>query len=33
MLDPRTQLLHGQWFRQLPITFQDSLLALGRPAN
>ena len=31
MHDPRTQLLHGQWFRQLPVTVQDSLLALGRP--
>ncbi|BDU09678.1 MULTISPECIES: Crp/Fnr family transcriptional regulator [unclassified Pseudomonas] len=30
MHDPRTQLLHGQWFRQLPATVQDSLLALGR---
>lgn len=30
MHDPRTQLLHGQWFRQLPTTVQDSLLALGR---
>jgi len=31
MHDLRTQLLHGQWFRQLPVTVQDSLLALGRP--
>lgn len=30
MHDPRTQLLHGQWFRQLPVTVQDSLLGLGR---
>ncbi|MBC3435437.1 Crp/Fnr family transcriptional regulator [Pseudomonas sp. BW16M2] len=30
MHDSRTQLLHGQWFRQLPATVQDSLLALGR---
>ncbi|ATB64483.1 Crp/Fnr family transcriptional regulator [Pseudomonas mosselii] len=30
MHDPRIQLLHGQWFRQLPATVQDSLLALGR---
>lgn len=30
MDDPRTLLLHGQWFRQLPFSVQDSLLALGR---
>ncbi|WP_248917221.1 Crp/Fnr family transcriptional regulator [Pseudomonas entomophila] len=30
MHDPRTQLLHGQWFRQLPVHVQDSLLALAR---
>ncbi|MDH0728936.1 Crp/Fnr family transcriptional regulator [Pseudomonas sichuanensis] len=30
MHDPRTQLLHGQWFRQLPCNVQDSLLALAR---
>jgi CRP-like cAMP-binding protein len=30
MHDLRTQLLHGQWFRQLPIKVQDSLLALAR---
>ncbi|MHC6224239.1 Crp/Fnr family transcriptional regulator [Pseudomonas sp. X10] len=27
----RNQLLHGHWFRQLPATVQDSLLALARP--
>ncbi|WP_369989970.1 Crp/Fnr family transcriptional regulator [Pseudomonas xanthosomatis] len=30
MLDLRPQLLHGQWFRQLPDAVQDSLLALAR---
>ncbi|MCG8294546.1 MULTISPECIES: Crp/Fnr family transcriptional regulator [Pseudomonas] len=30
MHDPRPQLLHGQWFRQLPAHVQDSLLALAR---
>ncbi|MDF9620749.1 Crp/Fnr family transcriptional regulator [Pseudomonas entomophila] len=30
MHDLRNQLLHGQWFRQLPAPVQDSLLALAR---
>ena len=30
MHDPRPQLLHGQWFRQLSTDVQDSLLALAR---
>ncbi|MGE7992362.1 Crp/Fnr family transcriptional regulator [Pseudomonas sp. NPDC089554] len=31
MDNPRAQLLHGQWFKQLPVTVQDSLLALAKP--
>ncbi|MFB4393289.1 MULTISPECIES: Crp/Fnr family transcriptional regulator [unclassified Pseudomonas] len=31
MDNPRAQLLHGQWFKQLPVAVQDSLLALAKP--